>query len=182
MNKRRIVVLTIIFLGAALLGREYRLEMEQESIPKAKKVAAPGTRSTFAAIHKEEESSAQIENTADAAEQIKQVIANLNAKMPAKSELQQLGEHAVHHMPVSLAELAEELGNVKQIITDNPNDTHVVGEAIAFYRNCSAQNHWPSSVRALCLANLHEVAGESLDSAPVELYRLARLAAEFPES
>ncbi len=176
MSRKRMIILTVIFLGAALIGRQHQIQQQQER-PKAKSEAAPGVRARFA----ETETAPQVAPVVPL-ELMNASIQRLNSKMPSKQELQALGEHELHHMPPSIAEISEDLGAIKQLITDYPEDSHIIGQAVAFYRSCSAQVHWPSSVRALCLANLHEVAGESLDSAPVELYRLARLAAELPES
>lgn len=177
MDRKRIILLSIIFAVAAYYGRELKIEQD---MPKATPVASPLTKSTFAQNEDKPKIKQAIIVSAD--ESLNNSIERLSNSMPNKKQLQKLGEHELHHMPASIAELSLELGNIKQLIHDNPNDGQVIGKAIAFYRTCSAQTSWPTSVRALCLANLHEVAGESLDSAPVELYRLAKLAVEMPES
>lgn len=177
MDRKRILLLTIIFAAAAYYGRELKLEQD---MPKATPVASPLTKSTFANNQGKSRVKQAIIVSAD--QNLNNSIEKLAKAMPTKKQLRQLGEHELHHMPASIAELSLELGNIKQLIHDNPNDGQIIGKAIAFYRTCSAQTSWPTSVRALCLANLHEVAGESLDSAPVELYRLAKLAVEMPES
>jgi len=177
MDRKRILLLTIIFAVAAYYARELTMH---EDLPKDVPVASPFAKSTFA----ESEGKARIKQAiiVSADESLKNSIEKLTTSMPSKKQLRQLGEQELHHMPASIAELSLELGNIKQLIHDNPSDGQIIGKAIAFYRTCSAQTSWPTSVRALCLANLHEVAGESLDSAPVELYRLAKLAVEMPES
>lgn len=176
MKRKHILILTGLFITAAYLGREYRLE---QTMPKAVPVAAPQVRSTFAENLKANE---QQTITQSAEDKMDQAISKLTSSMPSVESIRQLGEQEIHHMPNSIAELSEDLGNIKQLIHDYQDDTHLIGKAIAFYRTCSTQTQWPSTVRALCLANLHEVAGESLDSAHVELYRLAKLAVELPES
>lgn len=177
MDRKRIILLTIIFAAAAYYGRELKLEQD---IQRVTPTASPLTRSTYAETNQKPRIKQAIIVSAD--ESLNNSIERLSKSMPSKKQLQKLGEHESHHMPASIAELSIELGNIKQLIHDNPSDGQVIGKAIAFYRTCSAQTSWPTSVRALCLANLHEVAGESLDSAPVELYRLAKLAVEMPES
>ncbi|MFX3675470.1 MAG: hypothetical protein ACN6I6_00380 [bacterium] len=177
MNKRRILFLVVIFAIAAMIGSQKKFN---EETLRAAPESAPTTRSIF--VQNDQEEVLDVQKELDGLESLDLSIARISKGMPSKQELRALGEHELHHMPLSIAELSEELGNIKQLLHDNPNDGVIIGKSIAFYRTCSAQGEWPSSVRALCLANLHEVAGESLDSAPVELYRLAKLAVELPET
>lgn len=178
MNKRRVVLLVIIFAIAALVGSQRKLAQD---MPRATPESSPLTRSEFAQAEIQTELKSE-ETVINPEQQLSLSIQRLAKSMPSKKQIRALGEQAIHHLPLSIAELSEELGSIKQLIHDNPNDGQIIGKAIAFYRTCSAQAEWPSSVRALCLANLHEVAGESFDSAPVELYRLAKLAVELPET
>jgi len=175
MKKSHLIILGALFVSAAFLGRQYQA---QKNIPKAIPVAAPQVKSTFAEATQSAPSIEKVEATT----LLTQSIERIGKGMPTVQQLRELGENELHHMPASIAEISEELGQIKQLIHDHPNDGHLIGKAIAFYRTCSTQTEWSTSVRALCLANLHEVAGESLDSAHVELYRLAKLAVELPES
>ncbi|MBH46549.1 MAG: hypothetical protein CME71_00085 [Halobacteriovorax sp.] len=179
MNKRRILFLVVIFAVAAMIGSQKKLN---EEVLRAAPESAPTTRSVFVQNDQAVEEVLEVEKELTGLESLDQSIARISKGMPTKQELRALGEHELHHMPLSIAELSEELGNIKQLLHDNPTDGLIIGKSIAFYRTCSVQGEWPSSVRALCLANLHEVAGESFDSAPVELYRLAKLAVELPET
>ena len=178
MNKKRILLLVVIFAVAALIGSQSKIN---DTTLRAAPQSAPTTRSEFVQ-HEHEVETQAVEVELTGIEQLDQSIARISKNMPSKKELRELGEHELHHIPLSIAELSEELGAIKQLLHDNPTDGLIIGKSIAFYRTCSVQGEWPSSVRALCLANLHEVAGESFDSAPVELYRLAKLAVELPET
>ena len=175
MKKSHLLILGALFVSAAFLGREYKA---YKTMPRAVPVAAPQVKSTFAQV---EEIKIE-EHKLTALEEFDQSLERISQGMPTRTEIRELGENELHHMPASVAEISEELGLIKQLMHDNPNDGHLIGKAIAFYRSCSTQTEWLTSIRALCLANLHEVAGESLDSAHVELYRLAKLAVELPES
>ena len=166
-----------IFVTAAFVGRQHQ---QNKNIPKAKPVASPLVRSSFAQTTGDVGGKIEVEKSASVV--LDETITRIKEAMPSKQQIRALGEQQLHHLPPSIAELSQELGAIKQLIHDNPNDGAVIGKSIAFYRSCSTQTDWATSIRALCLANLHEVAGESLDSAPVELYRLAKLAVELPES
>ena len=169
------IILALIFTVSALIGSQNSTESKAL---KVKPVASPLTRTKY--VQAKDESKEIIEPSA--IEKLDASISKLTSSMPSKKAVRELGEQALHHLPVSIAELSEDLGSIKQIVHDNPSDGQIIGKAIAFYRTCSLQVEWSTSIRALCMANLHEVAGESLDSAPVELYRLAKLAVELPET
>ncbi len=178
MNKRKVLILALIFTVSALIGSQTRT---QTKVLKSKPASSPNTRTEYVQVNdlkNKEITDAKLSSM----EQLDKSIQKLSTSMPSKKDVKQLGEQALHHLPPSIAELSEDLGAIKQILHDNPNDGKIIGKAIAFYRTCSLQTSWSTSIRALCLANLHEVAGESLDSAPVELYRLAKLAVELPET
>lgn len=176
MDKRRIIILALIFTVSALIGSQNRNDAK---VLKVKPVASPMTKTKY--VQTQEPTFSQTIEVS-AIEKLDASIIKLTTAMPSKKAVRELGEQALHHLPASIAELSEDLGSIKQIVHDNPNDGQIIGKAIAFYRTCSLQVEWSTSIRALCMANLHEVAGESLDSAPVELYRLAKLAVELPET
>ncbi len=178
MNKRKILILALIFTVSALIGSQTRTQTKSL---KSKPASSPNTRTEYVQSNNIKHQATSKKDLTEV-EKLDNSIQKLSQSMPSKEEMKKLGEQAIHHLPASIAELSEDLGAIKQILHDNPNDGIIIGKAIAFYRTCSLQTSWSTSIRALCLANLHEVAGESLDSAPVELYRLAKLAVELPES
>lgn len=179
MGKRKIIILALIFTVSALIGSQNRSESKAIRV---KPVASPTTRTEYVQSSQSSLKNSDLKQELSAIQKLDSSIAKLTTSMPSKKSVRELGEHAIHHLPASIAELSEELGAIKQIISENPNDGQVIGKAIAFYRTCSLQVEWSTSIRALCMANLHEVAGESLDSGPIELYRLAKLAVELPET
>ena len=111
---------------------------------------------------------------------LQESIATINNSMPSNQQLRQLGQEQLHHMPPIMHKLSRELGKIKQLLHDHPDDANIISKATHFYRSCVPQEDWPSDVRALCLANLHQLTGESMHSAPKKIRRLAEQVLEIP--
>ena len=83
--------------------------------------------------------------------EFKAVLADIERKLPKKSDLKKIPEQALHHTPPVIIEAGRNLGLIKEIIK-----VHKSYETFAldFYQDCTKNEDNPTTIRAICLTNL----------------------------
>ncbi len=83
--------------------------------------------------------------------EFKNLLLEIEHKLPKKSDLKKIPEQALHHTPAAIIEAGRNLGLIKEIIKVHKNYETM---ALDFYHNCTKNEETPTTVRAICLTNL----------------------------
>ena len=86
-----------------------------------------------------------------------QMSAEVLRALPQLSKLKGLTEDAVHNIPSIIRDAGAALGQVAQVVNDNPA---FEAPAVDFYNECASQSDGVNSIRALCFAHLKQLSAK----------------------
>lgn len=90
----------------------------------------------------------------DAQKEFTEYTSRLLLEMPKIQDLKSIKGFSAHQMPQPLLKAAAQLGELKDMISQNSN---LKQPAFEFYRNCAYQEDLALTVRALCFKNASEL-------------------------
>ena len=113
--------------------------------------------------------------------EFKSVLADIERKLPKKSDLKKIPEQALHHTPPAIIEAGRNLGLIKEIIKVHKNYETF---ALDFYQDCTKNEESPTTIRAICLTNLvviNRLNGNKFNTAgyPKEIVDLSKIVTDL---
>jgi|GEM_PF-6139598 len=166
MSKSAAMVAGILFLGLGIWFLSRGTGNVGNELPGSAPLAISTDNSTFTQIYTTKPTAepapakqAPKEPPAD----FQQTLEKTQAGLPTRADISKLKPSEQHKTPAALFAAGTEIGKVAEAIEKDPT---LAPQGIQFYGTCARRSELSTSVRALCLGNLRDLAKAS--GAPVD--------------